>query len=332
MFQDVIITVLLLVVAGLFSGLTLGLLSLSPQELKRKMELGNRQAAQVYPLRVRGNQLLVTLIIGNVLVNSILAVFLGELTTGFIAVTVATVLITLFGEILPQAIFSRNALRFGAFCAPVVDKLMWLLSPVAYPLSLLLDKTLSAELPPIFTKDELVKIIEEHSQSEDSDVREEELRIVDHALRFGEKHIRDVMTPRSVIKGIEQDEVLSPEVLNELHESGLSRFPVYKESIDHVVGTLFIRDLLQIEGKTTAKEAMEKKVYFVNEKQNLDQVLNAFFKTKHHLYIVINEFSEVVGLITIEDVIEEILGRQIVDEFDNYEDMRVVAVQQAKNK
>lgn len=332
MATDILITLVLLTFAGLFSGLTLGLLSLSPQELKRKMELGNRDAALIYPLRVRGNQVLVTLIIGNVLVNSIVSVFLANLTTGLFAVIIATVLITLFGEIVPQAIFSRYALRFSARFAPIIEKLMWILTPIAYPLSMLLDHTLGAEIPPIFTKDELIKIVEEHSLSEDSDVREEELRIVDHALRFGEKHIEDVMTPRSVIKGIEQNEVLSPEVLNELHESGMSRFPVYDETLDTIVGILYMRDLVQIESKQKVKDAMEKKIYFVNERQNLDQVLNAFFKTKHHLYIVINEFSEVVGLITIEDIIEEILGRQIVDEFDNYEDMRAVALQKAADE
>ena len=329
---DVAITLILLGFSALFSGLTLGLLSLSPAELKRKMELGSRDAALIYPLRERGNQLLVTLLIGNVLVNAILSVFLGNLTTGLIAVIVSTSLITIFGEIIPQAVFSRHGLRLGARVAPVVDKLMVLLYPIAYPLSLMLDKTLGAELPPIFSKDELIKIVEEHSVSEDSDVEKDELRIVENALNFGEKLIEEVMTPRSVIQGVEQSELLSPIIIDELHKTGFSRFPVYDGSIDTVIGTLFLRDLVQIKDSMTAKKAMEGKVFFVNEKQKLDDVLNAFFKTKHHLYIVVNEFSEVVGLITIEDVIEEILGKEIVDEFDQYEDMRAVAKKQAKHE
>jgi metal transporter CNNM len=327
---DIFTTLLLLGFSALFSGLSLGLLSLSPQELKRKMELGSREAALIYPLRERGNQLLVTLLIGNVLVNSMFSIYLGKRTAGLIAVIASTVLITIFGEIIPQAVFSRHALRLGSKVAPLVDKFMLILSPIAYPLSLMLDRTLGAELPPIFSKDELIKIVEEHSRSSDSDVEEDELRIVENALNFGDKLIEEVMTPRSVIEAIDQDEVISPVILDELHKTGFNRFPVYEGSIDKVVGTLFLRDLVQIKDKITAKDAMEGKAYFVNEKEKLDDVLNAFFKTKHHMFVVINEFSEVVGLITIEDVIEEILGKQIVDEFDQYEDMRIVAKKQAQ--
>jgi metal transporter CNNM len=103
---DILTTLTLLGFSALFSGLTLGLLSLSPQELKRKMELGSREAALIYPLREKGNQLLVTLLIGNVLVNSMFSIFLGNLTSGLIAVVASTVLITLFGEIIPQAVLA----------------------------------------------------------------------------------------------------------------------------------------------------------------------------------------------------------------------------------
>jgi metal transporter CNNM len=328
---DIFTTLLLLGFSALFSGLSLGLLSLSPQELKRKMELGSREAALIYPLRERGNQLLVTLLIGNVLVNSMFSIYLGKRTAGLIAVIASTVLITIFGEIIPQAVFSRHALRLGSKVAPLVDKFMLILSPIAYPLSLMLDRTLGAELPPIFSKDELIKIVEEHSRSSDSDVEEDELRIVENALNFGDKLIEEVMTPRSVIEAIDQDEVISPVILDELHKTGFNRFPVYEGSIDKVVGTsILARPRAGKRQDHRQRRPWRAKAYFVNEKEKLDDVLNAFFKTKHHMFVVVNEFSEVVGLITIEDVIEEILGKQIVDEFDQYEDMRVVAKKQAQ--
>lgn len=326
---EIFVIVFLLVLSALFSGLNLGLLSLSAHELKRKIELGNVEAAKVYPLRQKGNQLLVTLLVGNVLVNSMLAIFLGDLTSGILAVVVSTVLITLLGEIIPQAIFSRYALTLGAKLAPLVEKIMWALSPIAYPLSLLLDKALGAELPPIFTKDELVKIMEEHSQSEDSDVRRDELRIVEHALAFGDKLIKEVMTPRKVVRFVKSKDSLSPALLDELHKTGFSRFPVRGGADDEIVGTLYLHELIELKDKAKVSDAMDSKVYFVNESEKLDHVLNAFFKTKHHMFVVVNEFSEVVGIITIEDIVEEILGKQIVDEFDQYEDMRAVALKKS---
>lgn len=330
--MDLIFAVGLLLLSAGFSGLTLGLLSLTPSELKRKMQLGDVRAAKIYPLRERGNQLLVTLIIGNVLVNSILSVFLGELFSGLLAVVIATTMITIFGEILPQAVFSRYALAIGSAMSKLVEWLMLALSPIAAPLAKSLDWALGKELPPIFSKEELVKIVEEHSENEDSDVEADELRIVENALSFGDKTIEQVMTPRSVVVAVDESEVIGPKLLDELHKSGHSRFPVYSYDLDHITGTLYLRELINLKGKKTIKSAADDNVFFVNEKQKLDHVLNAFVKTKHHLYIVVNEFKEMVGIVTIEDVIEEIIGREIVDEFDRYDDMRAVASRKANAK
>lgn len=332
MIGDIIVTLLLLLFSALFSSLNLAILSLSTQELKRKMELGNKDAALIYPIRVRGNQFMVTLLIVNVMVNATLAVFFTNIMPGLLAIVLATILIILFGEVAPKALFSKQALFLGARFAWVVDKLMLVLSPIAYPLSKLINNRIGSELPSIFTKNELIKIIADHSQSEDSNIDINELRIVKHALMYSDKQIEDIMTPRTAIKSVEREAVLSPKLLNELHESGFSRFPVYDESPDKIVGTLYVHDLIDIRDKAKAKDAMSKKVYFINEKMHLDHVFDAFFKTKHHLFIVVNEFSEVVGLITIEDVIEEILGKEIVDEFDQYEDMRAVALHKATKK
>lgn len=332
MHMQLFVVLLLLSLSAGFSGLTLGLMSLSTHELKRKKDLGNDEAKLVYPIRAKGNQLLVTLITGNVLVNAILTVYLDSFTAGFVAVLLATALITIFGEIFPQAVIGRYGLKFGAFLAPALDKVILIFAPIAYPLGKLLDNFLGEELPTVFTKDELVKIVEEHSRSDDSDVEKDELQIVEHALSFGDKLIKDVMTPRSMVKAVEMKEVLGPKVLNELYESGHSRFPVYNVDLDHVVGTLYIRNLVGYKDKEEAGKAMDEEVYFVNEEQKLDHVFNAFFHSKHHLFVVVNEFKETVGVITIEDVIEEILGREIVDEFDQYDDLRAVAAQKAKSR
>jgi metal transporter CNNM len=328
--MNLLVLVVLLLLSGLFSGLTLGILSLNPQSLKHKAELGDKAAARLLPLRQRGTQLLITLVLANVAVNAGITIMLDTLTPSIVAVIIATVTITVFGEILPQATIGRYGMKYAAPFAPLVGALMWLTRPVVEPAANFLDQRLGHELPAHMSKEELSKLVEEHSQHVESEITPSEQRIVEQALTLSETKIADVMTPRRVIRGVGAGEVLSPTLLSELHDSGHSRFPVYRQDMDHVVGTLFIKDLVKLRGVKRVENAMESEVYFVNEEQSLEHVLHAFLRTKHHLFMVINEFREVVGIITTEDVIEHILGREIVDEFDRYDDMRAVARAAAK--
>ena len=129
--------------------------------------------------------------------------------------------------------------------------------------------------------------------------------------------------------------MLGPLVLDDLHRTGHSRFPVIDEDIDHIVGVLYLRDVLTLDGtkKHTAKveTAMSKKVYYIRQDQTLPQALTAFLKTHHHLFIVINEYRETVGIITLEDTVEALLGKRIIDEFDAHDDMRAVAERNARS-
>lgn len=332
-------SLVLLGLSALFSGLTLGLLSLSVFELKRKADLGHVDAKLVYPIRARGNELLVALLVGNVVVNSALTIVLdsilpgGGFISGLITVLIATVLITFFGEILPQAFLKKNGLKFGAIIAPYITIYLNLVHPVTGLIGRALDRTVGVDVPDIYSTDELVKILEEHEQSDDSDIAADEIAIVRNAINFGERLVREVMTPRPVITAIDKSEVLSPVVLKELHESGHSRVPVFDGDVSKIVGILYLRDLIDAKKHSkTAESAMDKEVFFVNENQALDHVLNAFIRTKRHLFIAVDEFSEVSGLITIEDIIEEIMGKEIVDEFDKYDDMREVASLSANEK
>jgi metal transporter CNNM len=313
----------LLALSGIFSGLNLGLMSLGPHELKRKAALGDSRAKRVYGVRRRGNLLLVTLLLGNVATISALSLVLNEVVPSVIAGLATTALITIFGEIIPQAVFSRYALAVGASTAWFVRLVMILLYPIAAPLAWLLDITLGDELPTLYSRRELVDLLEQHRGST---LQQDEGRIARGALTFGEKKITEVMTPRFMVTGIEQDRVLDKSTLEDLRRTGYSRFPVYDESLDHVTGVLYMQQLLDAanHGKTVASVA-SKSVYFVNEDATLDHALNAFIKTKNHLFMVVNEFSEFVGIIAIEDVIEEILGVEIVDEFDKYTNVRAVA-------
>lgn len=159
-------------------------------------------------------------------------------------------------------------------------------------------------------------------------VTADEKRLIKHALQFDDRLIEEIMTPVSMIDSINQSELLGPLVLDDLHKTGHSRFPVTDGDSSHIVGVLHLRNLLTLDtGKhtTTAAKAMEPRVFYIRDDQTLAHALAAFLKTHHHLFIVINEFRETVGLLTLEDVMEALLGRRIVDEFDAHEDLRAVA-------
>lgn len=331
--MTLLIVLILLLLSALFSGMNLGLMSLDPYELERKMSLGNKDAAKIYPVRKRGNLLLVTLLMGNVAVISAMSIFLESIAHGLVAAIATTLLVTIFGEIIPQSLFSRYALSLGAKLAWVIEGFMILLWPICAPLAWMLDKALGDELPTIYSKKELMHIIGEHSDSQHSDLDADEERIVKGALTFGDKTVVDVMTPRSVMVVVDKDELLDATTLRRLQQSGHSRFPVCDREADKVVGLLYWRSLVgQALGKKRAGEVCTKQVYYLNETEHLDAALEVFLKTKHHLYMVTNEFEEVQGIVTIEDVIEEILDREIVDEFDRHEDLRAVAKKRTKLK
>lgn len=169
----------------------------------------------------------------------------------------------------------------------------------------------------------------QHLINESQDVlTPDEKKLIVHGLSFGDQLVSSVMTPRSVIDSIKSTEFLGPLTLDMLHKTGHSRLPVVKGDIDHVVGILHINNLLSLDIKksTLAEKAMDSKVYYIREDQTLQHALAAFIRTHHHMFIVVNEFRETVGLITLEDVIEALLGRKIVDEFDTHDNLREVAL------
>ena len=155
-----------------------------------------------------------------------------------------------------------------------------------------------------------------------------EKKLITNGLKFNDMKIEEIMTPRSMIESVPMNELLGPLVLDDLHKKGYSRFPVIDGDIDHVVGMLRIQDLLTIDRKAKSHRAetvMNKDVYYIRENQTLQHALAAFLKIQHHLFIVVNEFRETVGLLSLEDVIEALLGQKIIDEYDVYGDIRKAA-------
>ena len=176
----------------------------------------------------------------------------------------------------------------------------------------------------IESKEELLAMVEQSGDALPVDDK----KLIINSLTFDTTPVKAIMTPRSVIDTVSDDEIVGPLVLDSLHKTGHSRFPVIAGDIDHVVGMLYMQEFLDISRKATgtvARQVMDKKVYYIHEDHSLQQALTAFIKTRHHLFIVVNEFRETVGIISLEDVIEALLGRKIVDEFDAHEDLRKVA-------
>lgn len=188
--------------------------------------------------------------------------------------------------------------------------------------------SIDANDPSLSSREELLHLVESSGHILTGD----EKKLIINGLHFASKTVESIMTPRGVVATVAASEVLGPLVLDDLHKTGYSRFPVIEGDIDHVVGVLHARELLTLGNKAsqTVREAMEKRVYYIREDQTLDHALAAFLKTRHHLFVVVNGYRETAGIITLEDVIEALLGRKIVDEFDLHDDLRTVAAYEAK--
>ncbi|XP_039658212.1 metal transporter CNNM4 isoform X1 [Perca fluviatilis] len=335
---QVILIAFLLVLSGMFSGLNLGLMALDPMELRIVQSCGTdkekKYARKIEPIRRKGNYLLCSLLLGNVLVNTTLTILLDDLTkSGIGAVVSSTVGIVIFGEIVPQALCSRHGLAVGANTILVTKLFMLLTFPLSWPISKLLDFVLGQEIGTVYNREKLVgmlKVTEPYN-----DLVKEELNMIQGALELRTKTVEDVMTPVSNCFMIHSDTVLDFNTMSEIMESGYTRIPVYEQERSNIVDILYVKDLAFVDPDdcTTLKTITKfynHPVHFVFHDTKLDSMLEEFKKGKSHLAIVqkVNNegegdpFYEVLGLVTLEDVIEEIIKSEILDESDLYTDNR----------
>lgn len=234
---------------------------------------------------------------------------------------------------MPSAKISNIAARLVVGVTPFIAWLLNYLHPLFSKIAGTFSKRRAAMFHTgLFEREDLVELLETQRRMADSRISGEEIDMAIHALTFGDRVVGEIMTPKRVVKMVSEDDTVGPILLDELHASGHSRFPVYGETPDKMVGTLYLRDLVDARHGGKVHAEMEKKVYYVHEDQALYQVLHAFIKTKHHLFIVVNSFEEYVGIVTIEDVLEQVIGHKIEDEFDKYDDMRAVAQHNAREE
>lgn len=328
--MDYIIVIFLLGLSGLFSGLNLGMFSISLTSLERKIKLGDKDAAKIYQVRKNGSLLLVTLLLGNVAVNAAMAIFLGSIATGLIAGIVSTGLIVIFGEIIPQAFFTRYAMQFGAKLVWLIRLFIILLYPFSKPLALMLDKILGKEMPSIWSKQEIQEIIKHHEDSPDSNIDEDEERIILGALTFSEKKAINIMTPKTVIYYLNSKKTITQDLLDEIREKGFSRIPVYNKETDNMSGILYSKDLIGLHGDSNLQVkdmVQDKEIVSVDSNTKLDYLFNLLIKKRVHMAFIFNEFGVFYGIVTLEDIIEEILKIEIVDEDDKVDNMQLFAKQ-----
>ncbi|XP_016108983.1 metal transporter CNNM4-like [Sinocyclocheilus grahami] len=328
----------LLVLSGMFSGLNLGLMALDPMELRIVQSCGTNKekkyARKIEPIRSKGNYLLCSLLLGNVLVNTTLTILLDDLIgSGLGAVVASTVGIVIFGEIVPQALCSRHGLAVGANTIMLTKFFMLLTFPLSFPVSKLLDYILGQEIGTVYNREKLVEMLKVTEPY--NDLVKEELNIIQGALELRTKTVEDVMTPLSNCFMIHTDAVLDFNTMSEIMESGYTRIPVYDTERSNIVDILYVKDLAFVDPDdcTTLKTVTKfynHPVHFVFHDTKLDAMLEEFKKGKSHLAIVqkVNNegegdpFYEVLGLVTLEDVIEEIIKSEILDESDLYTDNR----------
>ncbi|KAM3925155.1 metal transporter CNNM4 isoform 2-T2 [Leptodactylus fuscus] len=335
--QAIIIAVLLSL-SGIFSGLNLGLMALDPMELRVVQRCGSererRYAAKIEPVRRQGNYLLCSLLLGNVLVNTTLTTLLDELIgSGLWAVAASTMGIVVLGEIVPQALCSRHGLAVGANTLWLTRVFMVLTFPVAYPVSRLLDCVLGQEIGTVYNREkllEMLKVTEPYSG-----LVREEMNIIQGALELRTKTVEDVMTKVEDCFMLRNDAILDFNTMSSIMESGYTRIPVYENERSNIVDILYVKDLAFVDPDdctplSTITRFYSHPVHFVFSDTKLDAVLEEFKKGKSHLAIVqkVNSegegdpFYEVMGLVTLEDVIEEIIKSEILDESDLYTDNR----------
>lgn len=306
---------------------------MSVRELKRQARAGNKDAARVYPVRAYGMQLWILMwTVLGFLTTSIILLLKSLIGSPLLIILINVPLIVILHAILPWSKRPKPSLHMAAIVSPYLE---WVLRKT-FPIMRRLEKWVGRWIQPepfmlIQSKDELLEILH-HNAEEFDRISKHELKIAENALLFGEKLVQDHMTPLNAVFFVSAEEELSPVVIGELHDSGHSRFPVYQDTNQNIIGTLYLRDAIRLKKLKTAQKVMRDDVYYINEQKPLDVALHGFIKTRHHLFVVVNEFEDVVGVITIEDVIEQIIGHPIHDEDDRFDSTRTIARANATKK
>jgi CBS domain containing-hemolysin-like protein len=302
------------------------------KELKRLARSGDELAALLYRAAAYGVGL--RLLLGLLIVvcaAGALALFSG--VVGVWPAILILIVLALAGHValVPSAELTRRSLWLARVSAPAVAWLLERLQPVFDFISRTAHRLRPLRVHTgLYEKADLADLLQQQKYQPDNRIPAGEIDLLTHALTFGDKLVRDVLVPKRVVKQVSSADSIGPVLAGELHQSGHSRFPVYEGKHDNIVGILYLHDLVNNRKTGTVAGLMHHELTYMHEDFTLYQTLQAFLKTKQHLFLVVNSFEEYVGIITIEDVLEQVIGELIVDEFDRYDDLRAVAAAAAK--
>ncbi|KAJ3395422.1 hypothetical protein HDU92_005812 [Lobulomyces angularis] len=352
---------LLVIIGGVVAGLTIGLMSLDETNLNILKRSGTKTekiyAERITPIRKNSHLLLVTLLLTNTVVNETLPVLFHTLNLdGYQAVFISTTLILIFGEIIPQAVCARYGLAIGAFFAWPVRILITLLWIVAYPIAKLLDFILGESHGLIYRKSELKELVELHGERYAGMLTNDEVDIMRAVLELREKTVLNIMTPIDHVFMLPLHTKLDRKTISALLTAGHSRVPVYNEDKQNVIGVLLVKQLLLLDPDdgTPLVEVKIRSLPRIRPDTPPFEILRKFQNGGSHMALVVDEAKlssgddadtceykpywfaksplfpsagmeakpyKVLGILTLEDVMEEILGSEIIDETDVYIDV-----------
>jgi len=325
--SSIVALFLLLILSALISGAEVAFFSLTKEDITKATESKSPIQKTVVELLENPQKLLATILISNNFVNILVVLlfaFIGDVIFSKISsvelkfvieIVLVTFLILLFGEVLPKLYATRNALKFASFMAYPLKVLNSLLTIVSLPLMSLTNR-IENSLGKKQSNLSVEKLSQALELTSNEATTEDEQKILQGIVNFGNTETSQIMIPRIDIFALSLDETYN-KVLSNIVEKGFSRNPVYKENIDEIIGVLYAKDLLPHLNKENFKwQELIREPYFVPENKKLDDLLKEFQEKKNHLAIVVDEYGGTSGIVTLEDVIEEIVG-DISDEYDD---------------
>lgn len=297
------------------------------RELKRRTRQGDELAAVLYKVAAYGLSVQIVLyIFATLCLYAAYLLFVLSLGMWLALPTLGVLLLAGAG-----VIYSNGGPRRISFtlAAKVSKPLSWLIERTQ-PVLGFVERAVRRVFPlhihsGVYERVDLIHLLKQQTGQPDNRIADQELTMAENALTFGDKTVADVLVPKRLVTAVKAGDAIGPLLMNELHKAGHSRFPVYEGQKSNIVGILYLHDLVTAKQSGLVRDIMRPKVVYVHEKFTLSQALEAFLKTKQHLFIVVNEFEEYVGIVTVEGVLEQIIGITIPDDFDQYEDLRAVA-------
>ncbi|MDE5616711.1 MAG: hemolysin family protein, partial [Clostridia bacterium] len=322
----IVAIVILIFLSGYFSSTETAFSSLNRIRLKNLVSTDKKKYSKVYFLSEHFDALISTILIGNNIVNitattlatmMFTALISNQDVAGVVSTAVITIVVLIFGEVMPKSMAKRSPEYFARLTAPFILALYYVLYPLVWLMGLLqklIAKVFKKKDNENITDDELITYVDE-AQTEGG-LDEYEGDLIRSAIEFDNLTVKDVFTPRVDVEAVEVEDSMS-EVMKVFRESGYSRLPVYKENIDTIVGVLNLKDFYEayIDGESKFSRLVAKNVIYVPDTMKISDVLRKLQIAKMHLAVVADEFGGTMGIVTLEDILEQLVG-EIYDERD----------------